>query len=84
MIKVHSEPASLPAQTHSRACKGNTSTEYDILDSFVLGAQERKKKLNSREVRKFYEEQNRQIAAYLKVGLMHLTIASTILSEASC
>ena len=33
----------------------------------MLGSQDRKKKLNSREVRKFYEEQNKQIAAYLKV-----------------
>lgn len=39
---------------------------YDY--SFILGSQERKKKFNTREVHKFYEEQNKQIAAYLKVS----------------
>ncbi|KAK9899851.1 CDF-like metal transporter, partial [Cystobasidium minutum MCA 4210] len=34
-------------------------------------SQQRKKKLNSREVRKFYEEQNAQIAAYLKPTERH-------------
>lgn len=45
----------------------HASLYTDMDDSFILGSENRKKRYNTREVHKFYEEQNKQIAAYLKV-----------------